>query len=139
MRPQAIRNFDYLYLGSLVLGVISFVLNYDAIIAEVQRETAANGMEMGGGLAIGSLIFGLIVSLALWFLVSRLRIEIVKWVLVLFFVFGLIGMPAVFAQLPSLHAVISLIVTVMQAIAIYFLFTPEAKAFFADKGGNHID
>ena len=139
MRPQAIKNFDYLYLGSLALGIVSFMLNYGTVVAEVERETAASGIEMGSGVAIGGLIFGLIISLALWFLISRLRIGIVKWVLVVFFVFGLIGIPAMIAMLPSLQAILSLVVTVMQAAAIYFLFTPEAKAFFAEKRGDHIE
>lgn len=139
MRPQSIRNFDYLYLGSLALSVLGFVLSYEAILAEVQRETAASGIEMGSGLAIGSMAFGLIVSLALWFMVSRLGIELVKWILVVFFVFGLVGLPAVLAQLPDLPAILSLLMTVMQGAALYFLFTPTAKDWFAEKRGNRIE
>ena len=139
MRPQSIKYFDYLYLGSIALGVLSFLLNYNAIAAEIDRETAETGVQIGSGLAMGSLIFSVIVSLALWFLISRLRIEFVKWILIVFFFVGLIGIPTVFAQLPNLQAILSLIATVLQALAIYFLFQPDAKAWFAEKRGDPVD
>ena len=100
---------------------------------KVRKES---GVEIGSGLAMGSLIFSVIISLAIWFLISRLRIGIVKWVLVVFFVFGLIGIPVILAELPSLAAILNLVVFVMQGAAIFFLFTPEAKAWFAEKHGG---
>ena len=136
MRPDSIRKFDWLYLGSLVLSVLAFALNYGEIVAQVDRELAGSGVEGGSGLAAGSLIFSVIVSLAIWFLISRLRVEVVKWVLVVFFVFGLIGVPATLAQLPSLYAILNLVVLVMQIGAIWFLFQPDAKAWFAEKRGG---
>ena len=136
MRPDAIKKFDYLYLGSLGLSIIGFMMNYSNITAEVDRELADTGMQIGSGLAMGSLIFSIVVSLAIWFLISRLRIGIVKWVLVVFFVLGLIGIPVILAQLPALHAVINLVVFLLQVAAIYFLFTPEAQAWFAEKRGG---
>lgn len=136
MRPGSIRKFDWLFLGSLALSVLAFVLNYDAIVAQVDRELVASGIEAGAGLAEKSLIFSVIVNLALWFLVSRLRIGFVRWLLIVFFAIGAIGIPAALAQLPALHAVVNLLVFVMQLGAFWFLFQPDARAWFAARRGS---
>lgn len=133
MRPESIKKFDMLYLGAVVLGLVNFVLSYGAMKAQMDAELARTGVEMGSGVLIASVIFGIVISLALWFLISRLRIEVVKWVLVLFFLWGLIGMPALFADGFGPTDIIALATFVMQAAAIYFLFRPDAKAWFAEK------
>lgn len=136
MRPGSIRKFDMLWLGALALGVVAFVLSYGTLKAQVDAQLAASGVAEGAGGAalIGGFAFGIIISLALWFLVSRLRLEFVKWILILLFVWGLINIPAIFADGFTLIDGLSLIGTAMQAAAIYFLFRPDAKAWFASKG-----
>lgn len=133
MRPESIKKFDMLYLGAVVLGLINFVLSYQTVKAQMDAEMAASGIEVGAGVLIGSIIFGVVISLALWFLISRLRIEVVKWVLILFFLWGLIGLPALFAGDFEANDLIVLVTYAMQAAAIYFLFQPDAKAWFAEK------
>lgn len=135
MRPDSIRKFDMLWLGALALGVVAFVLGYGALKAQVDAQLAASGMTGASSAAlIGGFAFGIVISLALWFLVSRLRLEFVKWILILLFVWGLINLPAIFADGFTLIDALSLIGTAMQAAAIYFLFRPDAKAWFAAKG-----
>lgn len=136
MRPDSIRKFDMLWLGALALGIVAFLLSYGTLKAQVDAQLAASGMTSGAGGAalIGGFVFGIVISLALWFLVSRLRLEFVKWILILLLIWGLVNLPAIFADGFTLIDVLSLIGTAMQAAAIYFLFRPDAKAWFAAKG-----
>jgi len=136
MRPESIRKFDWLYLGSLAVSILAFVLDFGRIAAQVDRQMVDAGVEAGSGLVAGSLIFSVVVSLALWFLVSRQRVGIVRWVLAIFFAFGLIGIPGVVALLPGLSAILNLVVLMMQLGAIWFLFQPDARAWFAEKRGG---
>ena len=136
MRHDSIRKFDMLWLGALALGVVQFVLSYGALKTEIETQMADSGMSAGAGDAalIGGFVFGMVISLALWFLVSRLRLEFVKWILILLFAWGLINLPAAFAAGFALMGVLSIVAVVMQAAALYFLFRPDAKAWFAAKG-----
>ena len=138
MKPASIKKFDMLYLGSIVVGLIGFALNYGDLVETTNAELAAAGVEgMAGGIMIGSLIFGIVINLALWFLISGLRIEFVKWILVLFAAWALFSLAATFGLLSGLNLVFTLIGNVMTLAAIYFLFQPDAKAWFAEKrGGN---
>jgi hypothetical protein len=131
MRPESIRRFDLFYLASLALSVLGFFLSYDAVVAGVEAESAAAGLQMGSGLAIGSFIFGIVLYLLLWFLVSRRRVAIARWLIVLLFLINLIGAPALFAGGFTLVKTISLVSLVLSAVAIYYLFQPDTKAWLA--------
>ena len=131
MRPDSIRKFDMLWLGALALGIVSFVLGYGTLKAQVDAELAGSGLREGTSdfALMGGFAFGIVISFALWFLVSRQRLEFVKWILILLLVWGLINLPAIFADGFTLIDGLSLIGTAMQAAAIYFLFRPDAKAW----------
>ncbi|WP_226699655.1 hypothetical protein [Qipengyuania gaetbuli] len=138
MKPASIKKFDMLYLGSIVVGLIGFAFNYGDLVETTNAELAAAGVEgMGGGIMIGSLIFGIVINLALWFLISGLRIEFVKWILVLFAAWAIFSLATTFGLLSGLNLVFTLVGNLMTLAAIYFLFQPDAKAWFAEKrGGN---
>ena len=131
MQPESIKKFSLLYLGSLALSIVNAILSYGMIKAQL----AGSGMDVGIGSIIGALIFSLIISVALWFLIVNLKIELVKWVILAFLAFGLIGVPGLFANGFQLSDIVALVVFGMQATAVYFLFQPDAKAWFAEKNG----
>ena len=136
MRPDSIRKFDMLWLGALALGVVQFFLGYGALKAEIETQLAGTAMRAGTSDAalVGGFIFGIVISLALWFLVSRQRLEFVKWILILLFFWGLINLPSAFAAGLTLMGALSIVAAIMQAAALYFLFRPDAKAWFAARG-----
>ncbi|WP_374407369.1 hypothetical protein [Pelagerythrobacter sp.] len=136
MRPDSIRKFDMFWLGALALGVVNFLLTYGSLKAQIDAQFAQSGLDadMGGAGLIGGFVFGIVINLALWFLVSRLRLEFVKWILILLILLGLTGLPDLFATGVAVSIVLSLVAIVMQAAAIWFLFRPDAKAWFASKG-----
>ena len=135
MKPAAIKKFDMLYLGSLAVSVLSVALVFDTMVQISNDQLAAQGLEpMGGGILIAGLAFWVIIALALWFLVSKLRIEFVKYLLALFAVYSVFTMAVGGAgEGPMLNLILGWISSVMSLAAVYFLFTAEAKAWFAEK------
>jgi hypothetical protein len=135
MRPKSITMFDRLFLGSLVLGIVNYVVAYDTIMAQITADPAlaASGLA-GPGFIIATAIFSYAISLLLWFLISRKASTIAKWVLVVMSAFGLLFLPSSLASAPMLEAVLAGTVTAMQIAAIIFLFMRDARDWFANKG-----
>lgn len=120
-----------LYLGALAIGLITTLLTWNQTIAlmQVDPSTAA----VATPIMIGSLVIGFGISLLLWFLVSRMRSTIAKWVLTVFFVIGVLSVLFTFANgtfPPGLAGVLSIVSTVLQGVAVYMLFRPDAVAWF---------
>ena len=134
MRPESIRKFDLFYLGSIALSLVVVFLGYDSALQQAQAQAAGSGVEVGSGMLVGSLAFGLLLALLLWYLTSRKGFAIAKWILVLLFLLGLVGLPGAFAGGLTTLEIISLAGTALQAIAIWYLFQPDASAWF--KGEN---
>ena len=138
MKPAAIKKFDMLYLGSLGVSILGAVLTFDDLVAVSDDQLALEGLPaMGGGVLIAGLAFTIAITVALWFLVSKLRIEFVKYILALFAAYGVYSMAmGSTAEVPMINLLIGWISTIMTVAAVYFLFTPEAKAWFAEKRGS---
>ncbi len=139
MRPASIRKFDLFYLGSLALGVVNFFFGFDMMKAQAAAQLAANPSLAGldaGTIMIVSFVIGLAINLGLWALISRLRIELVKWILVLFVLWGLVSLPALVSNGITLIVALSLLTYALQIAAIVYLFKPDAKAWFAEKRGS---
>ena len=135
-KPVSIRKFDLFYLGSLVLSVVNTVLNLDLIKASARAQMGAEMEGMVTGIAMGSLALSVLLSLALWFLISKFRIELIKWVLILFLAWTAITLPDAMSDGISLAEILAIVSAIMQAVAIWFLFRPDAKAWFAAKNGG---
>ena len=130
MKPPSIKKFDYLFLGSLAVNLFIFILTYDDILAMAQKKIS----EYGATALTAGVIFSLIVNLALWFLLSRQRIEAIKWVLAAFAAYTVGSILANLASGEYLGSqLLGLIPSVMSIAAIYFLFQPDAKAWFAER------
>lgn len=137
MKPASMKKFDWLYLGSVAVGLLGFALNYGAVVDQTNAELAASGMDgAAGGLLIGGMLFGVAVNLALWFLISVLRIGFVKWIVVIFVAWGALslGFSLASGQTAGLNLIFGLIGTVMVIASLYFLFRPESTAWLASRG-----
>ena len=82
---------------------------------------------------LGSVIVGFGISLLLWFFTSRMRSNIAKWIIVIFFVIGVLSL--VFTILngsspAGIPGILSILSTVLQAVAVFMLFKPDAVAWF---------
>ena len=140
-KPASIKKFDYLYIGSVVIGLIGLIIGWDSLVALMDAEFAAQGLDPEGSFSTTTIIagfaFGTAISLALWFLISVLRIEFVKWILVLFTVWGVFSLVVGLATTGfAVNQISGIISTIMSVAAIYMLFQPDAKAWFAAKRGD---
>lgn len=131
MRPHSITMFDRFYLGSLVLGVGNFFIGYEDTMAQIEQQPGSAELGMASaGFLWGTFAFGMAISLLLWFLISRKANNVARWILVVLAVIGLLGLPFSLAQLTTFQLAASLVITAINLLAVYFLFRPDAKAWF---------
>ena len=120
--PKSIKLFEQLSLSALALGVIQSALFYNAA-----------GIT---GMAVYSIaIFQLIIMItlgALIFLTSRKKSVICKWILVVFFVIGIVAfIPELAIMLEQgVMGLIGSAQALLQAVATYLLFNSDSKAWF---------
>lgn len=133
MRPESIRRFDMFYLGSLVLLVLGFVIGFDAAVSSIETQTAAKGLQVGAGFTTGVFAFVLIIDLVLWFLVSRKRMAIAKWLVVLLVILDLFGLPPLFTGALTPSKMLALLRIALEVVAVAFLFQADAKAWLTSE------
>jgi hypothetical protein len=132
MQPESIRKFTLFYLGSLVVSLVATFVGYDILTAQVEAQSTATGLAMGSGAIVAGIALNVAITLLLWYLVARKGFVIAKWIIVLFFLFTLVtSISGIFAGGLAVHEGLSLLSIVLQAAAVYFLFQPDAKAWFA--------
>lgn len=135
LRPISIIQFERCYLGSLVLGFLTLAFSWNAQMAMLQRNPAT--AQMAGGVLYGSLLTGLVlgavVTLVLWYFAARRASVVAKWIIVVFFAIGLLSLLNTLSKgmvPPGLGGVLTITNVVLQAVAVYLLFRPDAKAWF---------
>ncbi|AUX69142.1 hypothetical protein CHX26_06190 [Porphyrobacter sp. HT-58-2] len=131
MRPASIIRFDQLFLGSIALGIGNTILNYNSTMAELEADPAVAELGMATpGFLIGASAFGFAISLLLWYFISRRASTVAKWIMVVLTVIGLVGIPLALVGAPLMQSIITLVITGMQIASLWFLFRPDAKAWF---------
>ena len=117
MRPKTIVAFEWLYVFTLLIGVIYSAIMWDEV-------TAISSPIMVLTVQGFSLIF--VIGLVLW--TSRGRSNVAKWINVILFVLGL---PGEFMLLTSDNAIgwplASAVQALIQAVALGLLFSPSAR------------
>ena len=132
MQPESIRKFTRFYLGSLVVSLVATFVGYDVLTAQLEAQSAATGLAVSSGTIIAGIVLNVAITLLLWYLVARKGFVIAKWIIVLFFLFTLVtSISGIFAGGLAVHEGLSLLAIVLTAAAVYFLFQPDAKAWFA--------
>ncbi|WP_373492201.1 hypothetical protein [Parasphingorhabdus sp.] len=134
MRPASIRKFEILFLASLLVGLIGTVMTWNATVTQFQA--AAGGVELNPAILVGILVVVYAINLLLWYLAAHRASNVAKWILVVFMLIGLIGLPAIFVGPMTVPEGIVLLSTVLQVIAVGFLFVAESKSWFS---GNTAD
>ena len=128
MRPQSIVLFDRLFLASLVLALINAALAYSTLVEEVEADPAL--AQIGGGaIVIGVVLASLLIPLVLWYFIARRASNIAKWLLVALIAIGLFFGNFSFSDGLSLPAILGLVVTLLQVVAIIMLFRADARAW----------
>jgi hypothetical protein len=136
MKPESIRRFDMFFLASLALLAIGFFITFDATVRSIAAQTAAQGLQVGSGFVVGLFAAVLAINLLLWFLVSRKRVAIAKWLIVALLLIDLFGLPSLLSGGLTAPRMISLLRIALEAVAVALLFQADAKAWF---GGARAD
>ncbi|MGN6356870.1 MAG: hypothetical protein ACTHLU_05255 [Novosphingobium sp.] len=140
MRPKSIVLFDWLFLGSVVVSAVNTTLSYDTMaeLFRTQPELAAIG-DAGGAVYLGSHVFSIVISLLLWFFISRRASNVAKWILTALTALGVLSTINLVQSeqqsgLPPYLLGFAVVLIVLQAIAVAFLFRKDAAAWLAGKG-----
>ena len=136
-RPQSISWFERCYLASIVFGLISLALKWGDVSTVTQNNPAA--AQLGPGfmamaMSVG-VVVGLGINLLLWFGAARKGWVVCKWFVAIFFVLGLLGtgFRVVGGRFPEgIPGVLSVIVTVLGALSVWFLFRPDTEEWFGE-------
>jgi hypothetical protein len=73
MRPESIRRFDMFYLGSVALTVVDFMIQHDAVVAQMESQSQAARLSLGAGVVNGAFAVWIAFMVLLWFLAAHRR------------------------------------------------------------------
>ena len=138
MRPISIINFERCYLGAIAIGLVNSLIMLPVMMRTPQVAQAT--ARFGAGFLYGTTAAGIVIALLLWFFAARRASVVAKWIIVVFFAFGALGMvrnlATGFAGVPAgPSAVLAIVGFVLQAVAVYLLFRPDAVAWFRREDG----
>lgn len=140
MKPDSIRKFDWLYLGSIAVGLIGIVFGYRAMSAQVEAQMAAQGAEgLGVGVVIAGIVIGIAINLALWAAISIWRIGLLKWILIALIAWSIYTTFGALAADFNIAMVCGFVSTLMSIVAVSYLFRPDAEAWFAEREAGEGD
>ncbi|EDL49739.1 hypothetical protein [Erythrobacter sp. SD-21] len=130
MRPKAIRTFELLYFGAIVLVLANAVRDYAAM-----RESAAGDLVRRGldpdTLLVASIAFVVGIMVVLWFMAARLRVGFVRYVMVGLLAWQAWPVVTALSEDRGGGIIVAAASVVLQLLAIVFSFLPEARAWFA--------
>jgi hypothetical protein len=129
-RPHSIVWFERLYLGGVALGLLNTVANWSAMQAQVAA-TPGSAI-LPPWFTIATVAVGIAINLLLWFFIARQGSVVAKWILVVLYAIGLIGVAMTLAtgqRPPTLNAFAALVFA-LQTAAVVMLFRPDAKPWF---------
>lgn len=129
MRPKAIVQFEWVYIASLLIGMLSTYLTADRNAAQMANGGVAFS---ASAIIIMSWVFSAI-GLALALLASRKASNVARWIVIVFAALGIVSFPFAIPALPTMGPVAVLAVSqfVLSIVTIYLLLRPDAKAWFA--------
>lgn len=133
MRPQSIVMFERLFLASLAVSALSFLLNYGQMAEIVASEPTLQQAGLGTGFMIGVTLAGYALYLILWYLIARKAANWAKWVLVVFVALSLISLPGALTGPWNLTLLLGLAVYALEVVAVVHLFRADAAAWLTGK------
>lgn len=138
-RPRSMAVFDQLIILKLALDLVQLFQEFPMVQQLIAKEPMAAQAGMTFEATFTGLVFSFLSMIALWYVASRLRNNVARWILTVMcgrvLLASLIGAPVFIAFSPLCFAT-SLIGAVMGCVAVYFLFTPESKAWYAAKAAK---
>lgn len=136
MRPASIVSFERFFLGALAADMLAAILALDTNLAALKASPATAGM--GAGTLIGMLIVYVAFALAMWFLAARGRSVVAKWILSIWFVIAtcMLALSLFQGNLFGLAVYLGWVAYGLRAMAVSYLFKPDADAWFAKRSAG---
>ncbi len=130
MRPRPIKTFELLYFGVIALYLANSVRDYDALKQSAGSDLTRRGLDPDTLLVTTiALLVGLM--FVLMFMVARLRIGFVRYLLVAMVLWQGWNLSGVLAEEQGGSIIVGLASVVLQAIAVAFTFLPASNRWFA--------
>jgi hypothetical protein len=133
-RPKSIIRFEILYLAAIVLSAVATAMTWSDTTGSPE---AIRASQMLGQWFIPLLaVFGFTISLLLWYFTARTPSAFARWVVVFFYVCGLLGFALQLAQgapLLELTGIFAIVGLVLNTAAVWFLFRPDTTPWFEHK------
>lgn len=127
--PTNVKNYLGLSIIGLAIGLVSAVFGFDDAAAKIPSPS-------GGTIIIVIDIVMFAISIGLITAVVWGHQNWARWVQAVFYVLGLASLammavnPAAAAQMSSFQLGVAVVNTILQGIALFFIFTGDAKAWF---------
>ncbi|WP_242137139.1 MULTISPECIES: hypothetical protein [unclassified Sphingomonas] len=136
-RPISIIWFERCYLGAVAVGLVNTALSFNASIQRLSENPAAArfGPSFGSNMLLFGTAIGIAISATLWFFTARKRSVVAKWIIAAFFALSLVGVlsgAAMGTIQPGLGGVLAVVALVLNGIAAWKLFQPDARAWFGE-------
>ena len=130
MRPASILNFERFYFLYLISSVVTGVIYFDR---QVERTAAVREFREIAPLVVGgSIAFGLLIVLLLWYFAARRVSAIARWLVLAQFAFaaGKMALNLASGKLTlGGNGLLPVIMLVVLGAATWFLFRPDARAW----------
>ncbi|MCW6530697.1 hypothetical protein NED98_10600 [Sphingomonas sp. MMSM20] len=131
MRPKAIRWFERFLLAALLVDLANNISSRSAIAAS---KSARAFLYNEITISIVSII-PVAVGIFFWFLISKKRSNVARWILTTLVVCGILGFAATFLQNTNIASqrmfFIAAMAELLKIVAVACLFFPEASGWFA--------
>ena len=128
--PSNVKNYLGLSIVGIAIGLVAAYFNFDDALAKIPMANASTVL-------IISYAVGFAISIGLIAAVAWGRQNWARWLQAVLFVLGL---PFLIKALPTMFATntfqagTTIIQTIIQAVALFFIFTGDAKAWFRKAG-----
>ena len=133
MRPKAIRTFELLYFGAISLYTANAVRDYELLKANAGEDLARRGLDPDT-LLVTSILLVICLMLVLMFMVARLRLGFVRYLIVAFIAYEAWQLYPIVILDQGGSVIIGVASALAQAIAVLFAFSPSANRWFAGHG-----
>ena len=134
IRPKSIVDFERCFLGALAIGVLMAIFGWETMRAQVAAQP--NSALLPDWFMPLVLVISWTINLLLWFFIARRGSNVAKWIWTVLVVIGALGLIPRMLQgtfTPGLLGVVTVVVVVLNLVATWMLFRPDARAWFAGR------
>jgi hypothetical protein len=135
MRPPSILLFERLYIVKIVFGLVAGMFVFSRLsFMQVPADAPSAVQKLMPIITIGSIALSVAVSLLLLYFIARRASDVAKWIFIVLFSLGAIGLIWNFSHrlaAPSWINGLSFLQIAIEAVMLWLLFRPDAKAWFA--------